>query len=219
VKKFQLKNRSRTKTKRLKDKLKALRAELQHNKDKMDKLSSLYNKSTARICRLQFQNEILKQEIELDEGSDGFQDNVELGRQDRQSTSINDAHGIHIYDDDDEKIGPSTRLVTPSPPPPPEIPKTPCNPRLTNKYSSRRVVSIPTTPNSPNDSLNSSLPSGMGTREIERGKNGAEPANSSMMGLGKEEGNLEIGTTSRRLARKWIVTQDGFLDLFASSRS
>jgi hypothetical protein len=219
VKKFQLKNRSRTKTKGQKDELRAVRAELQNIKDEMDKLSSLYNKYTARVRGLELQNEILKQEVELDEASDGFQDIVELGRQDRQFTSDNDTHGIHIHDDDDEKVGPSTWLVTPSPPPPPQIPKTPCHPWFTNKCSSGGAASIPTTPDSPNDGLNTGLPSGMGMREVEREKKGAEPAKSSIMGLRKEEGNLELGTTSRRLANKWMGTLDSFWNPFSLSRS
>jgi hypothetical protein len=211
-KKFQLKNRSRTKTKRLKDELKAVRAELQNTKDERDKY-------TARVHGLELQNEILEQEVELDEGSDGFKDILELGRQDRQFTSDNDTHGIHIHDDDNEKIGPSTRLVTPSPPPPPEIPKTPFHPRFTNKCWSCGAASMPTTPDSPNDGLNTGPPSAMGMREVEREKKGAELAKSLIMGLRKEEGNLELGTTSRRLGYKWMGTLDGFLNPFSLSRS
>lgn len=211
-KKFQRKNRSRAKTKGLKDELKAVRAELQSTKDERDKYA-------ARARGLELQNEILEEEVEIDEGSDGFKDIAELGRQDSQFTSDNDTHGIHIHDDDDEKVGPSTRLVTPSPPPRPETPKTPCHPRFTNKCRSCGAASMTTTPDSPNDDLNTGLPSGIGMREVEREKKGAEPAKSLFLGPRKEEGILELGTTSRRLAYKWMGTLDDFWNPFSSSRS
>jgi hypothetical protein len=177
------------------------------------------NKYAARARGLELQNEILEEEVEIDEGSDGFKDIAELGRQDSQFTSDNDTHGIHIHDDDDEKVGPSTRLVTPSPPPRPETPKTPCHPRFTNKCRSCGAASMTTTPDSPNDDLNTGLPSGIGMREVEREKKGAEPAKSLFLGPRKEEGILELGTTSRRLAYKWMGTLDDFWNPFSSSRS
>jgi hypothetical protein len=279
-KKFQRKNRSRAKTKGLKDELKAVRAELQSTKDERDKYAARArglelqneileeeveldeglqnakdernkyaararglelqneileeeveldeglqnakderNKYAARARGLELQNEILEEEVEIDEGSDGFKDIAELGRQDSQFTSDNDTHGIHIHDDDDEKVGPSTRLVTPSPPPRPETPKTPCHPRFTNKCRSCGAASMPTTLDSPNDDLNTGLPSGIGMREVEREKKGAEPAKSLFLGPRKEEGILELGTMSRRLAYKWMGTLDDFWNPFSSSGS
>ena len=212
LKKFQRENRSRTETKELKDELKAVRAELQNTKDERDKYA-------ARARKLELQNEILEEEVELDEGSDGFKDIVELGRPDSQFTSDNDTHGIHIHDDDDEKVCPSTRLVTPSPPPPPETPKAPCPARFTNECWSCGAAPMPTTPDSPNDDLNTGLPSGIGMREVEREKKGAEPVKSLFLGPRKEEGILELGTTSRRLAYKWMGTLDDFWNPFSSSRS
>lgn len=182
--------------------MKGLSAKFQVKKRKMDDSSSVLNKYNARVHELELQNEILEhqEKVQVDEGSD------ELRQQGKQSTIDNHSNGIPIHDDDDEKDGRSARLVTPSPPSTHEIPGAPWHIKFTDIYSSSGAGAISTAAQSSEDGLTTSLPLGLGMREVEDENKGVEPAEAAVKGLRKEEGELELGTSRRRQAHIWKLS-------------